>query len=162
MRRAFSGTRIFAGSWRRRVHKELPFRRDEMPDRRIDGVVVDGRFLKGLELFNAGEYFESHEVIEDLWLETPSEDRRRDLYKGVIQAAAAVYQFERGVLTGARGLYRTSVGYLEGYRPRSLGLDVESLIEGLRGCFASLESWDGRADVRLDRARVPKARYDGS
>ena len=92
---------------------------------------ADRRFLKGLELFNRGEYFECHEVIENLWLATPAEDPYRDLYKGVIQAAAAIYQWDRGVFSGARGLHRTAVGYLGKYRPEALGLNVEKMIENL-------------------------------
>jgi len=91
----------------------------------------DPRFLKGLHLFNNGEYFECHEVIEDLWLETPSEDPYRDLYKGVIQAAAAIYQWDRGILSGALGLYKTSVQYLKKYEPASLGLNVEKMVRDL-------------------------------
>src|SRR5262245_9845165 len=90
---------------------------------------VDARFQKGLHLFNEGEYFECHDVIESLWLETPADDPLRDLYKGVIQAAAAIYQHDRGVLTGALGLRRSAVGYLEQYRPRALGLNVSKMID---------------------------------
>lgn len=107
-------------------------------------VFVDPRFKKGLHLFNEKEYFECHEVIEELWLETSSEDPHRDLYKGVIQAAAAIYQFDRGILTGARGLYRTSVKYLEEYSPKALGLNVKKLVLQMRRCFASFDSWDGK------------------
>ena len=74
-------------------------------------------------------------MIEDLWLETPSEDEYRDLYKGVIQAAAAVYQRERGILSGALGLHKTSVKYLKVYEPASLGLNVSKLIRELNDYF---------------------------
>lgn len=90
---------------------------------------VDARFTKGLALFERGGYFECHEIIEGLWLEAGSEDPHRDLYKGVIQAAAALYQKERGVMTGAAGLRRTSLQYLEKYRPGALDLDVEGFIK---------------------------------
>ena len=83
---------------------------------------ADPRFTKGLHLFNEKEYFECHEVIEGLWLATPSDDRHRDLYKGVIQAAASLYQFDRGVLPGAQSLYRSALGYLEKYRPKAPSL----------------------------------------
>ena len=96
---------------------------------------VDPRFTRGLELFNGKEFFECHEVIEELWLETPSEDSQRDLYKGVIQAAAAIYQWERGVLSGAAGLYKTSAQYLKKYEPASLGLNVEKLRKDLDEFF---------------------------
>ena len=102
---------------------------------------IDPRFKKGLELFNHKEYFECHEVIEELWLETSSDDEYRDLYKGVIQAAAAIYQYERRIWSGARGLYKTSVGYLEKYEPESLGLNVKKLMDEMKRFFAGCETW---------------------
>ncbi len=109
---------------------------------------VDPRFKEGLKLFNEGGFFECHEVIEELWLETPEDDSNRDLYKGVIQAAAAIYQFDRGILSGADSLYKTSVGYLEKYKPAALGLNVEKMIEGMNTFFSEKER------------RTPKLEYN--
>ena len=120
---------------------------------------ADPRFLKGLELFNHGEYFECHEVIEDLWLEVPESDPNRDLYKGVIQAAAAIYQWDRQILSGARGLYRTSVKYLEKYRPEALGLNTKKLALEMKLLFADLDRWDGRSEVPRDKKLTPKLEY---
>lgn len=119
-------------------------------------MFVDPRFKKGLELFNQGQYFECHEVIEELWLETDSKEPYRDLYKGVIQAAAAIYQFERGILSGALGLYLSSVGYLEIYQPVSLGINMTRLIEQIKVCFESLESWNHEEKLSLNRKLIPK------
>ena len=93
------------------------------------------RFREGLRLFNEKKFFECHDVIEALWLETPAKDPYRDLYKGVIQAAAAIYQFDRGIFSGAKGLHKTSVEYLKKYRPKALGLNVEKLVKGLDRFF---------------------------
>ena len=98
-------------------------------------TAVDPRFKKGLKLFDEGKYFECHEVIEGLWLETPPEDPYRDLYKGVIQAAAAIYQFDRGILSGAKALFKTSSGYLDKYRSNALGVDVERLAGEMKSRF---------------------------
>ena len=119
-------------------------------------MAVDARFIKGLELFKRREFFECHEVIEDLWLETPESDSNRDLYKGVIQAAAAIYQFERGILSGALGLYLSSVGYLEIYQPVSLGINITRLIKQIKVCFESLESWNREEKLSLNKRLIPK------
>lgn len=121
---------------------------------------VDERFKKGLELFNQGKFFACHEVIEDLWLETSSQDPYRDLYKGVIQAAASIYQFDRGILSGAIGLFKTSMHYLENYTPKALGLDISRLIRDMNSCFAPLKNWDLEENVLLDKSRMPKLYYD--
>ena len=122
-------------------------------------MLVDDRFKEGLKLFNEKDYFECHEVIEDLWLATPADDPHRDLYKGVIQAAAAIYQFGRGILSGAQGLYKTAVDYLEKYKPHALGLNVDKLIRDLKQCFGELESWDGRRTVRRREYLTPVLEY---
>ena len=96
---------------------------------------VDPRFRKGLDLFNEGEFFECHDVIEELWLETPPEDKWRDLYKGVIQAAAAIYQYDRGIPSGAKGLLQTSLGYLKKYEPFALGLNVSKMVRDMEKGF---------------------------
>ncbi len=100
---------------------------------------VDARFIKGLELFNEKDFFECHEVIEDLWLETPSDDPNRDLYKGVIQAAAAIYQWQREIMSGAHGLHKTSVKYLKPYEPAALGLNVEKMVKEMNAFFKDFD-----------------------
>ena len=97
----------------------------------------DPRFTHGLELFNKRDFFECHEVIEELWLETKP-DPYSDLYKGVIQAASALHQWKRGYLGGAHRLFLSSVKYLEPYEPAALGLDVAKLLKDMRGCFEGL------------------------
>jgi len=62
----------------------------------------------------------------------------------VIQSAAALYQYERGILSGALGLYRTSTQYLNSYRPVSLGLNVEKLLADLHHFFGALEASNGK------------------
>ena len=94
---------------------------------------VDKHFKKGIELFNRKEFFECHEVIEDLWLAT--QDESKNLYKGVIQAAVALYHLGRGNMRGARKLYRTSSRYLKPYAPKALGLNVRKLLNDMKVCF---------------------------
>src|SRR5262249_34271574 len=63
----------------------------------------DDRYLAGVQLFNAGEYFDAHEVWEDLWHDCPSADRR--FYQSLIQAAVALYHWSRGNRPGAARLF---------------------------------------------------------
>lgn len=94
---------------------------------------VDERFRKGIELFNQEEFFECHEVLEDLWLAT--QDEYKNLYKGLIQAAVALHHLKRRNLSGARKLYQTSSRYLSPYLPHALGLNVAKLILDMKSCF---------------------------
>ena len=103
--------------------------------------MIDPRFKEGLALFDKKEYYECHEIIESLWLETPKDDKCRNLYQGVIQAAAAIYKLERGVVSGAQGLRATAKGYLEPYKPAALGADVSGIIKTMEEKF---QSWTSR------------------
>ena len=119
----------------------------------------DPRFAESIRLFNHGEYFESHEVMERLWLETKS-DFYSDLYKGVIQCAAALFLLKRGPpQSGARALCKSAVKYLEKYAPETLGLDVAGLIRDMNGCFKSFEGWDGKGEVQVPEKLFPRLSF---
>ncbi len=90
-------------------------------------------YLQGIEHFNRGEYFDSHEVWEELWIEETGENRR--FYQGLIQAAVALYHLENGNEVGSRKLVASSAAYLERYRPWHHGLDVDQFVRCVRQCF---------------------------
>jgi uncharacterized protein len=89
----------------------------DIPDR------PDPRLEAGASLFNRGEFFEAHEVWEELWMDCAATERR--FLQALIQAAVALYHFGRGNHTGATRLFHSGRRYMEPYRPTHLGLDVE-------------------------------------
>lgn len=89
-------------------------------------------YLGGIERFNHHDYFESHERWESLWKSEAGP--ARSFYKGLIQAAVALYHLSRGNAHGAQKLLRGSERYLAPYRPYYLGLDVDRFVAALRCC----------------------------
>jgi predicted metal-dependent hydrolase len=83
----------------------------------------DSRYFAGIELFNRGEFFEAHEVWEDLWHECGSAERR--FFQALIQAAVAAYHWSRGNAAGAKRLYHSGRKYMEPFRPTYRGLTVD-------------------------------------
>ncbi len=124
------------------IHQPYETRIIDMPESH------DPRYLEGIELFNRGEYFEAHEVWEDLWQDCPSCDRR--FYQALIQAAVAIYHFERGNFSGTARLARSGKRYMEPYRLRNQGLEVESFWKQVEGYIAG--ALGGVADA-LQRPR---------
>ena len=61
-------------------------------------------FLDGLEHFLAGQYYEAHEVWEDLWRLTPPDTDDRLFYHACIQLAVALHHHGKGNQTGAHNL----------------------------------------------------------
>lgn len=94
----------------------------------------DARFLAGVELFNRGEFFDAHEVWEDLWRDCASSERR--FFQALIQAAVAAYHYSRGNTTGAARLYNSGRRYMEPFRPAYLGLAVDAFWDAMAAHLA--------------------------
>jgi predicted metal-dependent hydrolase len=89
----------------------------------------DGDFAHAVELFNAGRYFESHEVWEGLWLRADGAEKL--FLQGLIQAAAAMLHLERGNLPGARSLQRKAQARLEAVPAEFMDLAVSEFRHAL-------------------------------
>ena len=68
----------------------------------IQTLMKESRFVSGLEEFNAGNFFEAHEIWEDLWNDLVGESKQ--LCQGLIQIAAGYHKAAIGVPAGARKL----------------------------------------------------------
>jgi hypothetical protein len=49
----------------------------------------DAHYLGYFRCFNGGDYYEAHDVLEELWLAEGKEGQGYDFYKGLIQIAGA-------------------------------------------------------------------------
>ena len=92
----------------------------------------DPRYLEGIEHFNVCDFFEAHEVWEDLWKDYSGPSRK--FYQGLIQVAVCLYHFGNGNIRGAKKLYHSSRAYLETYLPKHEGIDLEKLLAQLQTC----------------------------
>jgi anaerobic selenocysteine-containing dehydrogenase len=59
----------------------------------------------GIDCFNAAEYWECHEALEEVWLEDVN-DPARNVYWAIIQVAASMYHYQNGNHVGAWGLMK--------------------------------------------------------
>src|SRR5437764_15478140 len=96
----------------------------------------DPRYLAGVVLFNDQDWFEAHEVWEDLWAESHGAQRR--FYQGLIQAAVGLCHFHNGNLVGAVKLYRSARDYMTGIGAALHGLDIEDFWGRMEACFRPL------------------------
>ena len=96
----------------------------------------DPRYVAGAAHFNRREFFEAHEIWEDLWQDTAGPDRR--FYQGLIQAAVAVYHADNGNARGARRLFHSARRYMAAYPPVHLGLDVPAFWHAMERALADV------------------------
>ena len=98
----------------------------------------DPRFLKGVDEFNQGLFFECHETLEEIWLEENGEERR--FYQGIIQIAAGYFKLQQGVPAGAIKLWHSGLEKLEPYRPVYLGINVDAFANSVKENLIELEA----------------------
>jgi predicted metal-dependent hydrolase len=83
------------------------------------------RFERGLAHFNAQEFFEAHEVWEEVWL-TEGEPEKTFL-QGIIQIAAAFHHYRRGNSDGAETLLAAGIVKLSRFPANHRGLAIDEL-----------------------------------
>lgn len=114
------------------------------------------KYLEGLRLFNEEEFFECHDVLEELWSEVIGEDKR--FYQGLIQASVALFHFGNENFGGARKLYESARKNLDGYPAYHQGIDLQQFLTDFQFCFQELLDFkDGYpTEIELLDERVPK------
>ncbi|MFQ5925839.1 MAG: DUF309 domain-containing protein [Terriglobia bacterium] len=94
-------------------------------------------FARGIACFNRRQFFECHEVLEEIWLaEVPEE---KPFYQGLIQVAAAFHHYQKGNLAGARSLLRQGLAKLATCPADSHGIDLAGLRSALAGWLEPLD-----------------------
>ena len=121
----------------------------------------DPRYLAGILFFNERDFFEAHEVWEDVWTEASGTERR--FYQGLIQAAVALHHFRNGNVRGALKLYRSGRAYMEPLAERFYGLDKQALWGQMERCFRDLLALpEPDRSVQLDESLIPTITLDPS
>jgi len=93
-------------------------------------------YFEGIRLFNEEDFFECHDVLEELWAETQGPERK--FYQGLIQVSISLFHFGNDNFGGARKLYETSRKYLDVFRPQYMNLDIDQLLDQHQACFTEL------------------------
>jgi len=95
-----------------------------------DGWAENEDFLFGVDLFNAGYFWEAHTFWERLWALEQTAPEIRRLLQAIIQTAAACLKVREGQTAGARKLLaRAGLESLDGQK---LGIDFDALARGAR------------------------------
>lgn len=89
-------------------------------------IPEDKRYLEFFELFNAQNFFEAHEVLEDLWREEKGPNR--DFYQGLIQIAAAFVHAQKENSEGTRNLLEKAGRHLSKYPDEYGGFHIPSML----------------------------------
>jgi len=98
---------------------------------------MDPLLERGIALFNHGEYFECHEVLEEAW--TPERGVRRLFLQSLIHMAVGFYHSERGNPVGAVRQLRKGLRKLGGYLPACERVDTARLEREVSRVLVAIE-----------------------
>jgi predicted metal-dependent hydrolase len=113
-------------------------------------------FKRGIDHFNATEFWEAHEAWEELWL--AAETDLEQFLQGLIQLAAAYHHVKRGTFRGAVRLFDAALARLDRFPRPHCGLDLREAEAVAR----EHRQWTterlarGELDHRLDSLSYPK------
>ena len=100
-------------------------------------MTMDPLLAQGIALFNHGEYFECHEVLEAAW--TPERGERRLFLQSLIHMAVGLYHHRRGNPTGAVRQLRKGLRKLAAYLPACERVDTARLEREMRSVLRAIE-----------------------
>jgi predicted metal-dependent hydrolase len=111
-------------------------------------------YLGYFDCFNRELFYESHDVLEELWL-TQRQGPNDGFYKALIQLAGAFVHLQKDRLRPAAALFKLARSYLRNYPPQHEGLDVTGLCTLIEAWLAKLERGEFQ-DNPLQPGTAPK------
>ncbi len=92
------------------------------------GKDLPAHYLGYFECFNRQDFYEAHDVLEELWLAEGKHGANYGFYKGLIQLAGAFVHLQKNRLQPAAALFKLSQSYLEKFPARHQQLDVTRVL----------------------------------
>ena len=120
----------------------------------------EDQFQRGIEEFNKGFYFECHDTLEELWMETVGNDRL--FLQGLIQVSVGFYHFGNSNYKGAVSQFMKGLQKLQRYRPGHRGIELEDFMERVGWWLERAEEGLRGGKVLTDHAAMPKLRINVS
>lgn len=116
---------------------------------------LDPAYQGYFKCFNAGQYYEAHDVLEHLWLENGKADVNHAFFKGLIQVAGAFVHMQKQFLRPehpkdgrrlrpATRLFDLGIQNIEPYGPVHWRLDVAALCQMCRRISQEIVASDFR------------------
>ncbi|GGG15293.1 DUF309 domain-containing protein [Paenibacillus abyssi] len=113
----------------------------------------DEKYIHFVVLFNVDEdYFECHEVMEELWLE----EGRNLFYQGLLQVAVGLHHWRNDNYSGAVKLFTAALEKLEGYPDDHMGLNIEQVRHHSRHALEPLEKYVSGLSDRTKAGAAPR------
>ena len=118
------------------------------------GDGVDPRYAGYFALFNQQQFYEAHDILEDLWL-PDRQGVNGNFYKGLIQLAGAFVHLQKDRLRPAAALFKLALANLEKFPGEHKQLNLKA-VQALAQNWLSELDQGGFSRNPLTAANVPK------
>ncbi|HTX17545.1 MAG TPA: DUF309 domain-containing protein [Bacteroidota bacterium] len=116
------------------------------------------KFAQGVALFNSRDFFDCHDVIEEIWMERRGKDRT--FFQGIIHVAVGFYHLDNGNFRGSKSQLSKGVAKLEQYRPAYFGVELADFLGRTARCLEWVtERERGGSTESFDAAWIPTLEF---
>jgi predicted metal-dependent hydrolase len=120
-------------------------------------------YYDGITLFNEHEFFDAHEVWEDIW--HMAFGTKFEFYQGMIQCAVALEHYRRSNPRGVVSLFESYNRHFKDVPKVFMGLNVEEFLRKMKQTLSPvlrLDPLPEKGTIQLEAATVPTIRlmYD--
>ncbi len=122
----------------------------------LESLDADALLDLGIELYQAGHYWNAHEAWEQVWLDAPR--ALRHFYQGLIQVTAAFVHVTRAEYPGSVRLLEAGIDKLGAYEPATFGIDISALRLQSQAALSRLRELGDKRVRDFDMALVPLIR----
>jgi predicted metal-dependent hydrolase len=91
--------------------------------------VAHHELIRGITLFNRAQFFDAHEVLEDIWRAAPPENKK--FLQGLVQVAVAFHHYSTGNRVGMRSVLERAIRNLAEPSGSFGRIELASLLQSL-------------------------------
>ena len=115
---------------------------------------MDARLREGIGLFNDGQFFQCHDILETLYHE--ADEAQKPFLEGLVQLAAAFRIFcDFGEIKGpVRMIYQALIRF-ENYQPTFLAIRVKDFCQAAEAWAKAAE----KKDAQPSATNIPKIQF---
>jgi predicted metal-dependent hydrolase len=122
--------------------------------------IIHHMAVKGVELFNSGQYWKAHEAFEEAWLDETGEVRH--LYRGILQVGVTYLHVERRNYYGALKVYQRSKHWLAPFTDVCRGINIGKLKNDLEDVIAEVRRLGPNQLDKFDRSLLKPVHYEAN
>ena len=113
--------------------------------------------IKGMELFNAGEYWLAHEALEEAWKDESG--AVRELYRAILQTAVAYLHITRGNYNSAIKMYGKVQKWIQPWPDVCRGIEIGQLRRNLDAVIEEVKRLGPDRLAGFDRSLFKPVRW---